>query len=558
MDDPFTHAVHRRMTALFQSKQDEAQAPAASKFDTKNRSKELKRLSLAMKLTVPQLKEALTTQRTKLDSNSEKAEYVDWLLTKEEKRKGSFEKEDAAPARKLQRVRPTKPTRAPNGMEEPVVDLKTVNANAIQDSSLLSKVAFADQKNVHPLTAKAISQVLGLEYMTEIQSKTFGPAQEGKDVLGRARTGTGKTIAFLLPAVERLLSTGGQQGRNGDGIGVLIISPTRELASQIGVQAEKLLSFHKGKHVQVMYGGTKMGRDVNALNKKLPFILVATPGRLMDHLENTQLNGVSFGRDIMKQTPILVLDETDRLLDMGFRREITKIMGYLPRQEKRQTLLFSATVPKELKKIMAENMRKDFVEVDCISDGGNADVNGDGGAQHTNKMVKQSYVVLPSLDRYVVSVVEIVTSMISDTTQHNKLVVFFPTARLVGYFAEFFNLGLGLEVIELHSRKSQSYRNNASDKFRQAKSGILFTSDVSARGVDYPDVTGVIQVSVFYCYEEVNHLLFTHYKALFKFSLVYPRIGSNIFIAWEGQGEPEKPDLDYWFWHHSNLNLSRN
>ena len=235
-----------------------------------------------------------------------------------------------------------------------------------------------------------------------------------------------------------------------------------------------------------------MNRDINLLNKQLPFILVATPGRLLDHLENTKLkNGLSFGRDVMNHTPMLVLDETDRLLDMGFRREISKILSYCPRQDKRQTLLFSATVPKELKQIMAENMRKDFVEVDCISDGGNVE----DSAQHTNAMVDQSYVILPSLHRYVVSIVEIIHHTLQDKSQSHKLVVFFPTARLVGYFAEFFNVGLGMDVIELHSRKSQSYRNTASEKFRKAKRAILFTSDVSARGVDYPDVTGVIQVS---------------------------------------------------------------
>eukprot|EP01083_Nonionella_stella_P125618 379943_1 len=106
-----------------------------------------------------------------------------------------------------------------------------------------------------------------------------------------------------------------------------------------------------------MYGGTKMTRDVNMLNRQIPSIIVATPGRLLDHLQNTKLGGQKFGYDIMRQTGILVLDETDRLLDMGFRREISSIMAFLPKQERRQTLLFSATVPQELKKIMAENMK---------------------------------------------------------------------------------------------------------------------------------------------------------------------------------------------------------
>jgi len=195
----------------------------------------------------------------------------------------------------------------------------------------------------------------------------------------------------------------------------------------------------------------------------------------------------------------LVLDETDRLLDMGFRREIKKIMMFLPRIEHRQTLLFSATVPPELKEVMSENMKKDFIEVDCIHDDAMS-----GG--HTNDQVDQSHVILPDMDRYVTSVLEIV-KVIMDSTESPKIVAFFPAARLVGFFADFFNTGLGIEVIELHSRKSQAYRNKASDKFRKAKSAILFTSDVSARGVDYPDVTNVLQFGLPESREQYIHRL---------------------------------------------------
>lgn len=285
-------------------------------------------------------------------------------------------------------------------------------------------------------------------------------------------------MAFLIPALERILTT--NEYEKGKNIGILVISPTRELATQIGDQADKLLTYHNGLSCQVMYGGTKMNRDINMLNKRLPTILVATPGRLLDHLENTKLfnRQKKFGYDIMRDTPLLVLDEADRLLDMGFKREIQKIMTYLPRQEKRQTLLFSATVPQELKQIMADNMRKDFVEIDCIGgDGSTEFVNGE---QHTNTLVEQTHVVLPSMDRYVTSVVEIVMHAMKE--KDHKLVVFFPTARLVGFFAEFFKLGLGIDVLEIHSRKTQGYRNQASEKFRKAKSSVLFTSDVSARG----------------------------------------------------------------------------
>jgi len=384
----------------------------------------------------------------------------------------------AAPKSKKSRViRPTRPTSAEESEEEEPSEY------AIQDPNLLTSSKFADVDGLHPLSKRAIKEVLKLKSMTEIQQKTFEAASSGTDVLGRARTGTGKTMAFLLPALESLLKR--RDFVAGTNVGILIVSPTRELATQIGDQAEKLLTFHRNMKVQVVFGGTKIGRDINFLNKNIPTILVATPGRLLDHMENSKIGGRQFGYDIMKETPILVLDETDRLLDMGFRREINKIMAYLPRIEHRQTLLFSATVPDELKQIMSENMKPDFIEVDCIGDQGSS-------SAHTNAQVEQSHVVLPDMSRYISSVVQIVRRTM-DNTESAKIVVFFPAARLVGFFADFFNTGLGIEVIELHSKKSQGYRNKASDKFRKAKCAVLFTSDVSARGVDYPDVTDVLQ-----------------------------------------------------------------
>ena len=299
-----------------------------------------------------------------------------------------------------------------------------------------------------------------------------------------------KTLAFLLPAIERILQSDRDYYQAGRNVGILVISPTRELATQIGDQAEKLLSFQKQMNVQVVFGGTNMKTDVNRLTRRLPTVLVATPGRLLDHLQSTRIGGQSFGRDIMRNTPVVVLDETDRLLDMGFRNDIQKIFKYLPRGDQRQTLLFSATIPSDLKKIMADNMKKDFIEVDCINDG--------DAASHTNAQVAQSHVIVQP-DRFVSSVIEIVRlAMEEDGTgeTNKKAVVFFPTARMVAFFSELFNVGLGIPVIELHSKKTQGYRNRMSDAFRNAETGVLFTSDVSARGVDYPNVSHVIQFGI--------------------------------------------------------------
>jgi ATP-dependent RNA helicase MSS116, mitochondrial len=178
-----------------------------------------------------------------------------------------------------------------------------------------------------------------------------------------------------------------------------------------------------------------------------------------------------------------------RLLDMGFRKDVEDIISYLPNKNDRQTLLFSATVPPEVKAVMGQTMRSNFVTVDCIHD--------TDPASHTNSQVEQTHVIVPSATRWVTGTVDIVCKLIHDTRAAGeplKLVVFFNTAHLVSFYASLFNDGLGISVLELHSRKSQSFRTRTADAFRAAAEAILFTSDVSARGVDYPGVTDVVQV----------------------------------------------------------------
>lgn len=179
-----------------------------------------------------------------------------------------------------------------------------------------------------------------------------------------------------------------------------------------------------------------------------------------------------------------------RLLDMGFKREVEDIISYLPDKNHRQTLLFSATVPPEVKAVMAKTMRSGYVTIDCIHD--------TDPASHTNQQVEQTHVIVPAATRLVTGTVDILVKLIRDTKDAGeplKLVVFFNTAHLVAFYAALFNDGLGVKVLELHSRKSQSYRTRTADAFRAADQAILFTSDVSARGVDYPGVTDVVQVS---------------------------------------------------------------
>jgi ATP-dependent RNA helicase MSS116 len=358
--------------------------------------------------------------------------------------------------------------------EQRVVQAKVRYQEALKDPTLLSDVRFVERTDIHPATKRAIKEVLGHEQMTEIQSKTFAAALQGQSVLGRSRTGTGKTLAFLLPVLEQLMAADATVFRPGKNVGVLIVAPTRELAIQIAEEAAALLTFHTGDwsdSVLCLYGGTKIQRDIALLNKQIPSILVATPGRLQDHLDGTRVRSIKFS-EIIAETRLVVLDETDRLLD-GFQKETKKILSYLPRPEKRQTLLFSATVPKKLKRVLDEIMPPDYIEVDCITD---RDV-----TSQTNIRVDQSYAVLPSMDLYVPGLVSIVKeTMKADPSA--KIVVFLPAAKLVKFFADLFNVGLDIPVTEMHSRITQSARNRASTAFRNSKGGVLLTSDVSARG----------------------------------------------------------------------------
>jgi ATP-dependent RNA helicase MSS116 len=336
---------------------------------------------------------------------------------------------------------------------------------------------FADLKDLNPKTAHTLTSK-GFKTMTEIQARTWDAAVAGKDVIGRARTGTGKTMAFLLPTLERILQNPGNDGK----LSVLIISPTRELANQIGDQAHMLTQAHNNVSSQVVYGGISKRQDISYMQKRMPTILTATPGRLHDHLQTTSIHGKPF-RDSAKDIQVLILDEMDRLLDMGFRDEIEKIISYVPKN--RQTLLFSATVPQGVLSAVKKFTKSDSVTVDCMND--------EDPASHTNARIDQSHVVLPP-DRAVSGVVQLVLRLM-DEADH-KVLVFFPTTSQVIYFSSLFNKGLGRGVLEIHAKKSQGSRSNTSDRFRQAKKGVMFTSDVSARGVDYPNVTHVVQVGM--------------------------------------------------------------
>ncbi|CAL6275350.1 unnamed protein product [Bathycoccus prasinos] len=353
--------------------------------------------------------------------------------------------------------------------------------NVKDGGNVPTTMAFASM-GLSKQSMRAITEVCKFTHATAVQDQTLPHITKGVDVLARAKTGSGKTVGFTLPSIELLMKN--PETRKGD-VSVLIVSPTRELASQIHVEANQLLTFHE-YGAQVVFGGTNIGTDKKRLRENRCDFLVATPGRLIDHLENEGL------RERMSNLRVLVLDEADQLLEMGFRPSIEKILSYLPRN--RQTLLFSATVPDAVKQIAANAMSDNHVYIDCVGDEATA----------TNSQVAQWLTVADTKD-HLALLLQVVEAHAREVPNH-KIMCFFPTARATGLASEVFE-AMGIKVFEIHSRKSQSARTKAADQFRASKSAVMMSSDVTARGMDFPDVTFVIQIGLPSSREQYVHRL---------------------------------------------------
>ncbi|RQM18243.1 hypothetical protein DD237_000093 [Peronospora effusa] len=336
----------------------------------------------------------------------------------------------------------------------------------------LSDVLFASL-DISAQTKRAIVEDFKYERLTNVQNETFPLIVAGKDVLAKAKTGNGKTIAFLLPVIENMVKS----GRHSGAIPTLAVSPTRELALQIATEAKRLTKFHDF-NVACFVGGANIKKDERTLTSSTPIdILVATPGRLADHLKQNTGKIV----DRLGKASVLILDEADQLLDMGFRREIIRIIGYLPKE--RQTLLFSATLPASTKELKQVALREDYSFVDTI----------DANEADTNVQTEQEYIVCKMED--VILTVECILAEHIKLPAY-KVMLFFPTARSAQFMAQLFQAAGFPGVLEIHSRKSQAVRTKTAEAFRKGHKVMMFSSDVSARGVDYPDVSLVLQVGL--------------------------------------------------------------
>lgn len=369
-------------------------------------------------------------------------------------------------------------------IKEEVVDEET-NIEPISD-----KKRFDAIEAIHPNTQRAIRQVFKYEEMSAVQEAVLTKLPNDSDMFVKAKTGTGKTLAFLIAAIETAIAGQTPQDfKHFEGTSIMVISPTRELANQIADEAQKLVSYYPFK-VHCMVGGDSKRRQIFNLERRRCDIVVATPGRLQD-----MLSSVPRFKKMCENLKVLVLDEADQLLDMGFKAELQRILNQIP--DKRQTMLYSATISPEIREGLGKfALSPNYDLIDTV---GKDDVN-------TNIHVKQSALVAPYGQQI---------SLIRDCLETHeaalkgKVIVFLPTTKATMVYANIFKrLMPDRMVYEIHSKKSQDQRSRIADKFRKSReSSILFTSDVSARGVDYPGVSLVLQVGVPSSREQYIHRL---------------------------------------------------
>jgi ATP-dependent RNA helicase RhlE len=298
----------------------------------------------------------------------------------------------------------------------------------------------------------------GYERPTPIQAKAIPSVLAGRDLLGIAQTGTGKTAAFALPILHRLNADRRPAPRRG--CRALVLSPTRELASQIA-ESFRTYGAHMGFRVAVVFGGAKYGPQIKALAGGVD-ILVATPGRLIDHLAEKMAD--------LSKTEVLVLDEADQMLDLGFLQPIRRIVSHLPKE--RQSLFFSATMPGEIGKL-AHELLKDPVKVEVTP------------AATTVEKVDQRIIFVEAQRKRA-----LLADLFADP-ELSRAIVFVRTKRGADRVARHLE-ACGVEAAAIHGDKSQGQRERALKAFKAGQCRALVATDIAARGIDVDDVSHVV------------------------------------------------------------------
>ncbi len=317
---------------------------------------------------------------------------------------------------------------------------------------------------LHPTLLQALEDVKYTE-PTEIQSQAIPVVLERKDVLGCAQTGTGKTAAFVLPVLHQILTLLEQQSITKKELKCLILAPTRELAIQINDYVEKMVRYSNIRHA-VVYGGIDIDQQIVQLKKIHPQILIVTPGRFLDVYSYKFIS--------LKHVKFLVLDEADRMLELGFKKDLQAIIQLLPKA--RQTMLFSATLPEKIQSLAKEILREPvYIEV--------------APAATTSAQIEQ-WLYPVSTENKVRLMVHLIKKL-----KPKSMIVFAKTKAGVDRLVE----ALERERIvseALHSDRSQQVRIRLLDEFKKGKLKILVATDIAARGLDIDGIEYVINYDV--------------------------------------------------------------
>jgi ATP-dependent RNA helicase RhlE len=323
-------------------------------------------------------------------------------------------------------------------------------------SSILNKQTDFDQFKLHETLKKGINKA-GFTSARPIQVQTIPAGLAGKDVLGLAQTGTGKTAAFALPILNQLLTTPGKCPR------VLILAPTRELATQIAKEIQMLSQFTALKGITV-YGGLSIHKQISGLRRK-PEIVIGCPGRVLDLVKRRAL--------YLGAVTTLVVDEADHMFDMGFLPDIRKILAELPAA--RQNLLFSATMPKEIRRLANELLNKPHIVE--LADSAPAST-----IDHALYLIPEKR--KHDLLKHILGSNDCSSAIVFTRTKHRA-------KRLAVQFSQ-----LGFRAVGLQGNMSQSQRDKAMGGFRSGHFDILFATDIASRGIDVSNVSHVINFDV--------------------------------------------------------------
>ncbi len=324
------------------------------------------------------------------------------------------------------------------------------------EENLEAKLRF-DESGIHPDILRAVHE-MGFEVMTPIQEQSVPVLLEGKDIIGQAQTGTGKTAAFAIPMIQKI----NPEIKRPQGI---ILCPTRELAMQAAEEIRRLSKYMYGVKVLPVYGGQDIGKQIRALSQGVQ-IIVGTPGRVMDHLRRHTIKTA--------EVKMIVLDEADEMLDMGFREDIETVLSDMP--EEHQMALFSATMPQAILEI-AGTYQQNAVYIRVTP------------KELTVSAIKQAYYRVAKKDK-----IRALCRLL-DYYQPARSLIFANTKRMVDEIAGRLN-ELGYEAGALHGDLTQAQRDTAMGQFRKGTCSILTATDVAARGIDVSGVDAVFNYDV--------------------------------------------------------------